>query len=360
MEKKRLKIAFLSFYSGIIERGVETLIPHIAERLGKNHEVVVLQAGPGQGKNYKVVRIPTGWKPNILQEPFNLRRRLFLDKSSLAVMEFTRKVLPILKKEKFDIVVPWNNGWQIILCRMNDVGSVIAVGQSGLGWDDRVALWTFPPCFVGFTKSQCEWAKRINPLVKTTTIPNGVDTERFKPRGEEVKFQLPRPIILCVAALVPMKRQSLAIKAVSRLKKGSLVLVGHGELKDRLQKMGDELLPGRFKIVESSFDSIDKIYRSADIFTFPTSSWESFGLVQLEAMASGLPVVATDDPIRREIVGDGGLFVNPEDTESYTKTLEKALEADWGDRPRKQAEKFSWDDIARRYERLFLDLVSRT
>ena len=59
----------------------------------------------------------------------------------------------------------------------------------------------------------------------------------------------------------------------------------------------------------------------------------------VEAMASGLPVVATDDPIRREIVGDAGLFVDPTDTNKFANTIEKALNTNWGEKPRKQAEK---------------------
>lgn len=357
MEKKRLKIAFLSFYSGIIERGVETLIPEIAERLGDAHEVVVFQSGPGRGKKYKVVQIPTRWKPNTPQEPFNLKRRLFLDKSSLAVLEFTRKVIPILRREAFDIVVPWNNGWQTILCRFYNLGKVVVVGQSGLGWDDRINLWTFPQCFVSFTQAQCSWAKKINPLVKTAVIPNGVDVKRFKQGKSTLKVDLPKPVILCAAALVPMKRQELALKAVAKLRKGSLLLVGKGEFKEKLRTMGKRLLPGRFKIMEFAYRDMDEVYRAADLFTFPTSPWESFGIVLLEAMASGLPIVANNDPIRREIVGEAGLFVDSEDTDEYAGALQSALDAKWNNKPRKQAEKYSWDEIARKYERLFKEIV---
>jgi len=73
-------------------------------------------------------------------------------------------------------------------------------------------------------------------------------------------------------------------------------------------------------------------------------------------MASGLPVVAADDPIRREIVGDAGIFVDPTDTDAYAKAIKEALGKNWGDVPRKQAEKFSWDEIALKYERLLKSL----
>lgn len=358
-ETINMRIAFLSFFNGIIERGVETLVDNLATRLAKNHKVVVFQAGDTVGKKYATHIIPTNWKPDVLQEPLNIKRRLFLDKTSLAIKQFTKAALPILKKEKFDIVIPWNNGWETLLCRTNNVGQVVVVGQSGLGWDDRVNLWMFPKRFVGFTQAQCNWAKGINPFIKTIKIPNAVDTSVFTPHGSVYKIDLPKPIIMCAAALVPMKRMDLAILAVAKLQKGSLLIVGKGELKDELEKLGNELLPGRFKIISVPFSQIQNVYRAADLFTFPTSSWESFGIVMLEAMATNLPVVANDDPIRREIVGEAGLFVDPEITGEYASSLKKALETDWENKPREQAAKFSWDIIVNKYEQLFKELVSR-
>jgi len=100
-----------------------------------------------------------------------------------------------------------------------------------------------------------------------------------------------------------------------------------------------------------------KYYRAANIFTLPSWSYEAFGIVYLEAMASGIPVVATDDELRREIVGDAGILVDPTDLDSYANALKKALSIDWGNKPRIQAEKFDWDKIAKKYEKLFENLI---
>lgn len=359
MAKKRLKIAFLSFFNGIYERGVEVLVKELASRINQSCDVTVFQAGKSSNKTkYKVIQIENNWQPKILEPKLNLGRRLYLDEMSIAVKEFTKKALPILKKQKYDIVVPWNNGWEILLPKLSGVGKIIVVGQAGPGWDDRINLLTFPDCFVGFTDYQCNWAKKVNPFVKIVKIPNGVDMKKFSSQGEKMEFNLPKPIILTVAALVPMKRLDLIIKAVADLRKGSLILAGKGELKNDLQDLGDKLLPGRFKILLLPHEEIPKIYRSVALFTFPTSPWESFGLVLLEAMASGLPVVATDDPIRREIIGDAGVFVDTTRPNLYAKALEETLQINWGDKPRKQTEKFSWDKVAKQYENLFEELVS--
>jgi len=105
--------------------------------------------------------------------------------------------------------------------------------------------------------------------------------------------------------------------------------------------------------MEFSHQTMPFVYTACDLFSYPTSPWESFGIAMLEAMASGLPVVATDDPIRREIVGNAGLFVDPTDSAAYARVLEKALNTNWGDKPRHQAAKFSWDKIVALYDLCF-------
>src|SRR5258708_14964280 len=233
---------------------------------------------------------------------------------------------------------------------------MVVSGHSGPGADDKWNLLCFPNRFVVFTEFQKEWAHKFNPLVKIVKIANGVDLNKFNTNVKPVKIDLPHPIILSVGALEEGKRLDLIIKATATTK-ASLLLVGRGNLEKELQKLGDSLLKNRFKIMNFEYSEMPGVYRAADLFTYPTVPWESFGLVLVEAMASGLAVVATDDPIRREIVGNAGSYVNPQNTEEYVKTLEKALQIKWGSAPRKQAEKFSWDEITKRYKELFESLT---
>ncbi|OGM31119.1 hypothetical protein A2630_04655 [Candidatus Woesebacteria bacterium RIFCSPHIGHO2_01_FULL_44_10] len=357
MEKK-LKIAFLSFFSGEIERGVEVYVHELANHLADfGHEVLVIQNGlKVEGSKYKTISIgmkiwgglgsygPATWPYyHFLNGVFTLRALKFI-------------------KEDLDVVFPTNNMLQSLFIKIwsmkNKVKFVISA-QSGLGLDDRINAWLFPDAFVALTGFQERWIQRNNSKIKTIVIPNGVNVSEFGLQVKPYKHNLPGKVILNVAALTFWKRQELAIKAVSRLKDISLLLVGQGEDKEKLERLGKRFLPGRFKIISSRHDEMPSIYTSADVFTFPTASWESFGIVLIEAMASGLPVVAADDPIRREIVGDAGLFVDPTDTKAYAAALQKALDANWGDKPRRQAEKFDWDKIALKYEKLFLELCSK-
>ena len=363
MVEKKLKIAFVSFYSGTNNRGVESLVHELAGRFASSHHVVVFQEGQIQERTkYETVRTPMNINWNRRDMAGTIWRKLFTDYWSRIIGMHTIKVVPKIIKGRFDIVIPLNGGWQSAVVRFATWlygGKMIISGQSGLGWDDRNNLWSFPDTFVALTDYQLKWSKRANPFVALEKITNGTDVSKFfRHKSKKTNIDLPGPIILVVAALTGWKRLDLAIKAVSKLSTGSLLIVGSGEQKEMLEKMGNELLQGRFKILSFPYKQMPQVYISADLFTFPTDPTESFGIVLVEAMASGLPVVATDDPIRREIVGDAGLFVDPTDTDKYTKTLRKALKTKWGDKPRRQAEKFSWDEIAKQYEKLFIKLVN--
>ncbi len=336
-----MKIAFLSIYSGQVDRGAEVFVQELAQRLKRRHDVNVYKGE----KSSSFVKYSSGW-------------RFYLDRQSRQIKSFTGRVLQHLPKDT-DIIIPVNGGWQSILCRLwtwRHGAKLIISGQSGPGWDDRINLLCRPDAFVALTNYQASWAGKNAFGVKVTRIPNGVDLEKFNPQTKSAKVDLPRPLFLCVAALEADKQVDLTIKAVAKLGKGSLLVLGTGRQQKELEKIGAALLPGRFRIISVPHAQIPTYYAAADVVTMVPPLSESFGIVFLEALATGKPVVTSNDSPRKEIVGNAGLFVNPQDVSQYGAALEQALTTNWGEKPRRQAENFSWEKIAKRYEELFKSL----
>ncbi|KKP40661.1 MAG: hypothetical protein UR29_C0001G0069 [Candidatus Woesebacteria bacterium GW2011_GWC2_33_12] len=303
-----MKIAILNKYQNKVNRGAETFVTELSKRLSKNHQVDIL------------TRI------NFLK--------------------------------RYDLIIPTNGRFQVFIVRILTWltnSKMIVSGQSGIGWDDRLNLYALPNYFIALSLKALNWAKKINPFVKSVYIPNGVDLAKFTFKGSTFKGSR---TILSVGAFTEQKRHELVIKAVSKLKETKLIIAGGGGgLKNKIYDFGIKNLgKDRFEMLETTNDKMPEIYNRADLFTLASVPSESFGIVFVEAMASGLPVIATDDPIRREIVGNAGLFVDPADTDAYAQAMEKALNTDWGEKPRKQAEKFGWDMIAQKYEDLFKSL----
>ncbi len=356
-----MKIAFLNIYNGVVDRGAETFIKEVASRLNKNNEVTVFQSGEIIPKEqYKINRIPIKWNWKKKSGIGTLLGIFFLDYWNRQIFLFSLKAVPKILKEKYDVVIPVNGGWMPAIMRLVTWfygGKMIISGQSGMGWDDRNNLWCFPDIFIALSSLAKNWAKKVNPFIKVVYIPNGTDIKIFNPKGADYEINLKKPIVLCVGALTESKRINLTIKAVARMNNVSLLVVGDGELKEELSELGRKLLGKRFQLIKKSYGEMPKIYRAADIFTLPSVSWQSFEIVLVEAMASGLPVVANNDDIRREIVGRAGILVNPEDTCAYAIALENALKLKWGKRPQFQVKKFSWDKIALKYDALFKQLI---
>lgn len=322
MDKKRLKIAYLSRFFGTVNRGVESHVFELSKRLKKWHDVDVLEG----------------------HEADNLQKVL---------------------KGKYDLVIPTNGGLQALkvsLGRMFSKYKLLIVGHSGVGRGD---MWNLvvarPDIFVVLTDYMAEnWrtklAHEFSWNTKIVKIPNGIDLDKFTPRGEKLEIDLPKPIILSVGAIEWYKQHALTIQAVSLLNKKSLLIVGSGSKEQELQKLGAEKLGGRFKIIKVAHSEMPKVYRAADLFTLPSWDREAFGIVYLEAMASGLACVAPDDSPRREIIGEAGLFVDCFDKMKYAKALESALAKNWNSLPRKQAEKFSWEKVTSQYLELFEEM----
>ncbi len=313
-----MKIAFLSRYQNRINRGAETFVKELSLKLRKKFSVDILIGSDADSLN----KILAG---------------------------------------HYDVVIPINGRIQSLRASIGRIFGkyrLIITGQSGIGRDD---IWNImvakPDVFVALTDYMADWVKGWAWGSKVVKIPNGVDVEKFKASGERIDFGLAKPIVLSVGALVWYKHHEKLISAMSEVSRGSLLIVGSGEKKDELEGTGRKLLGNRFKIMNFSYKDMPKVYRSCDLFSLPSWDREAFGIAYLEALSSGLGVVAPDDAARREIIDGGGLFTRVSDPADYAKTIEEALEIDWSIKARAQAEKFSWEKIAESYEKLMLDTI---
>lgn len=354
-----MKIAFLSFYSGQVERGVEVGTAELAKRLAKTHEVTVFQAGEKISADVQTIRLPVMVNRQAVDTSSSALRKLYLDYWSRMVAAFTFRFLPYLVRNKYDVVIPANGGWQVVLVRIVTwlLGKKMLIqGNAGIGRDDLFGLFCFPDYYIAISPAGFIWASKFAPWIRKAYIPYGVDISLFKNIKSQV-LSLPKPVVLCVAAFQKYKRIAYLIKAMQIVKNASLLIIGHGELEKQLQEMGERLLGKRFLLKTGiGHDELLKYYKSADIFSLPSKSSEAFGIVYIEAMAVGLPIIATDDINRREIIGEAGILVDPENEQKYAKAIELALKKDFHDIPQKQARRFAWENIVNQYEELIKSL----
>ena len=355
-----MKVVFLSLYSGVSARGVETHVHELANRLCHVVDVTVFQSGAKlPGAEYKTITIAAkiDWeKPD---RRWKLSGLFLFDYWSRLNFSFTFRVLRLLGSDA-DILIPTNGLWQTVLCRLWSFlyrKKLVVAGHSGPGIDDRFNLLCRPDVFVTLTETQKTWAAGHNFGVRLEKISNGVDLKKFRPFGPRAEINLPHPLYLCVAGLEKNKRVDLTIQAVAKLPGAGLLVLGKGPEREKLNDLANRLMPGRYAFASVANNQMPRYYRTADVFTMASIPNESFGIVFLEAMASGLPVVAGNDPIRREIIGPAGFFVNPRNIGEYAKILAKAPATDWKNLPRSQAEKFSWEKTAASYFKLFSSLT---
>lgn len=181
-------------------------------------------------------------------------------------------------------------------------------------------------------------------------IPNGVNLDLFAPGPpNRAAWGLPEagPVVLMVSALIPSKRVMEAIEALEQMKDVFLVVAGDGPLRDEAQQLAARCLPGRFKRLTLRPEQMPALYRSADVFLHMSRS-ESFGNVYVEAMASGLPVVAHDSDTLRWIVGEDQYLCDTDNASAVTERIRAAL-AHPREHDRARLKRFEWSAVAADY-----------
>ncbi len=326
-----MKIAFLHMTMGLIERGSEVVVDSLAQALSKKHEVLVLQSDKVSQKPHKVVRIdvltvaPPAAPTNFVDK---IAFRLHVDRESGLVASFTGATEDQLSSFDPDIVVAINGPLQLkILKRMRLTAKLVAFGHAGIGYHDRDTLREGPDLFVALSDRAQIWAKTIAPeRTKVTCIKNPFDPTPYQ-KAKPLKLGMTPPVVMVASSLSPHKNIGNVVKAVSQLGY-SLLLIGDGENHSEIESVLSQY-PGEFRWIKSlDHQEMAPYYRSANTFCFVPDSQEAFGMVYLEAMASGLPIVATDDDIRHSIIGKQGLYVDPSNQLALREAIKQAVSLD--------------------------------
>lgn len=169
---------------------------------------------------------------------------------------------------------------------------------------------------------------------KVVEIPNGVDVEHFFPSDKDValvqRYSLQgKIVVLFVGNLQPFKGLPLLIRAISRIDDPRIVLLivggGYDELFLRSQvnelKIQERVV---FAGPQSPSGSLPAHYRLGDFLVLPSTHSESFGLVVLEAMATGIPAIVSSLPGPAQLVQEGkdGLIARVGDAEDLKEKIE--------------------------------------
>ena len=197
--------------------------------------------------------------------------------------------------------------------------------------------------FLPFTET-AKRALRLEgvPEEKIAVIYPGVDLKRFKPGNKPenlfAKNNIPINsfVILYVGKLVSWKGVHNLVYTAKILKdrgiKDFIVAVaGKGAQKENMEKLIKETATeGYFRFLNFvSYDEVPDIYRMADVFvlpSYPTMTWqEQFGMVLIEAMACGKPIISTNSGSIPEVVGDTGMLIPPGDFFSMAETIYRLM-----------------------------------
>ncbi len=196
-------------------------------------------------------------------------------------------------------------------------------------------------------------------------IPNGVDIETFSPHGTDLRESLGLDrqgmVFLFVGRNEPRKGLAIALKAFKRFRssgrKAWMLVVGTDDVPEK----EDGVLP--MGVVGE--EELPSVYRTADLLLAPSLGGESFGMILVEAMACGVPVIASDIPGYRYVLADGigGRLVPPGDVDALLRSMEELatdplLRRDMAVDALERAKQFSWAWVSQLVEEVYREAVA--
>lgn len=356
-------------YSG----GTETFLREMIQRLSVRHDVT-LYTGSGtpvselKESDVDIVQFP--WVDKT-QRASSFARYLTANQLLSAEVEslsfFTgSKFGQAIDTESLDVLSTHYYLDNFLISRFLDIPTLFrfpGIRKPSPRWK-AMARFAQPDVYVSNSITTADRVREWLDINIDRTVYAGVDTDRFSPNttpaieSEDVK-------LLFVGRLDPGKGLHELIRSVSRTVQNhdvELYLVGNGILRDELEALSDDLgiHDSVIFVGEVEHGEIHHYYASCDIFCLP-SEHEGFPVVNIEAMACGLPVVSTTIPAVKEQIEQGvdGLLVDPGDTEALVEAIERLvsdqeLRQQLGSAARAKAvAQFTWDVQVDRMETLY-------
>jgi phosphatidylinositol alpha-mannosyltransferase len=279
------------------------------------------------------------------------------------------RVAAIIEKERFDVLhfhEPLMPALPMTMLRMSttaNVGTFHAFARSNLGYHyGRPLLQPYLEHIhqaIAVSEPARAFVNRYFPDFPMRVIPNGIDLDAFKPGLTPIRHLRDDKLnILFVGRLEKRKGLGDLLRAYrllqTRVPRTRLIIVGDGPLRGNVEsyvaryRLPDVIMAGYVPETVKP-----RYYASADIFCAPATGAESFGIVLLEALASGLPVVATEVPGYMSVLepGHDSLTVQPRSWRELAASLvvlarDAELRRRMGDYAREKAWRYSWPSVA--------------
>jgi glycosyltransferase involved in cell wall biosynthesis len=339
-----------------VHRGAEVAFEQVARRLAQNHghQVTLIGSGPErENEPYHYKRAPCLPRETFEHVPSIPYAR---DHYAWEDLTFAPALRRIYSPEDYDLTVTCNypyTNWTLRSRRGQPRRPPhVFVTQNG--------DWMVQAKNAEFKHFHCEALVCTNPdyyarhkdRYRCALIPNGVDTAAFHP--PPTRPQGP-PTILIVSALTQSKRIPEAIRAVAQLPDAHLTLAGDGEQRHEIDTLAHQLLGPRYRRLTLPPVQMPDLYRGAHALLHMSRD-EAFGNIYVEALATGLPIVAHDTPVTRWIVEDQAHLIDTTDAAAVVEALNRALDDPIDRVEARRAiarRRFSWDTIARQYSDFF-------
>ncbi len=293
------------------------------------------------------------------------------------------RITEMLEKEKFDIVhlheplMPMLCTTVLRMSRTANVGTFHAFNGKGYNIAKPFGPILFKRWFskldghVAVSKPAKEFVSKYF-QADYNVIPNGIDTRHFSPNVAPIDELCDGKLnILFVGRLEKRKGADYLLKAYEQVKRdipnSRLIIVGPGtKLRDKYEKqVKRRSLKDVVFVGYTNYEELPRYYKTADVFCAPATGWESFGIVLLEAMAVGKPIVASNIDGYASILSHGteGLLVTPKDEKSLAQALtsllnDEKLRRKMGAKGILKAKEYDWKNVAQRVEALYSKVLS--